>query len=74
MLIFNDNHLTITPIELFEIIDNNLPDNLQLKIWEHGEVTIYPELFYSEWFFDKFSDYELELRKQFEELRLKMDY
>ena len=70
--IFNDRHLIEVPMELFEVVDNSLPDNLHLKISEYGEITLYPELFYSEWFLDKFSDYEPEERRLFEELRLKM--
>lgn len=72
--IFDNNHLLLVPIELFEIIDNNLPSGLQIKVWEHGEVTMHPELFYREWFIDMFSDYEPEERKLFEDLKLKMDY
>jgi hypothetical protein len=70
--IFDGNHLLPVPIELFEIIDNKVPDVWQVKIQNsaYGPViNLLPELFYQENFWENFTEYEQVERDKFQLLR-----
>ena len=67
-IIFNGNHLLFIPAQMFEIIDNSIPDSWKLK-FDRNILTLYPELFYLEYFFDRFSDYDDDLRDEFEKIK-----
>jgi hypothetical protein len=67
-IIFDGNHLLSIPAKMFEIIDDKIPDTWKAK-YVDDELTLYPELFYRDYFFDRFSDYDDDLRGEFEKLR-----
>lgn len=44
------------PNEMFEIVNNNIPTIWRVKVFLDGNLLIGPELFFEEYFFDRFSD------------------
>ena len=71
--IFDNNHLFEAPLELFEVIDDTIPNEWNIKVWEKGEVTLWPSLFYKDEFIENFAERESNERLLFEELRLKIE-
>ncbi len=71
--IFDGNHLFEVPIELFEIIDDNVSSEWKIKVWEVGEVTLWPDLFYEEKFLENFAERENDERRFFEDLRKRIE-
>lgn len=71
--LFDNNHLFEAPIELFEIVDDNVSTEWKIKEWENGEVTLWPELFYEEGFLENFAEREVKERKLFDHLRVKIE-
>lgn len=67
--IFNGNHLFEVPIELFEIVDNKVSSEWNIKVWENGEITLWPDLFYQDGFLENFAERELNERELFESLK-----
>jgi hypothetical protein len=67
--IFDGNHLFEVPIELFEVVDNKVSNEWSIRVWENGEITLWPDLFYQDGFLENFAERELEERKLFEGLR-----
>ena len=67
--IYDESHLIELPLSFFEIEDQRISNNWIFKIWETGEITIWPELFYQLDFFENFSERETKERKQFEAMR-----
>lgn len=68
--IYNGYHIISEPINVIEIIDNNPSKYWIQKDWEDNTITFWPELFYEEYFFDRFSDYDVKLRIKFEQLKI----
>ena len=66
--IYNGNHLFEAPIKLFEVT-NNLTPNWKIKIWETGEITLWPELFYTSDFLENFGERETRERRLFVDLQ-----
>lgn len=64
-IIFNGQHLLSIPAAMFNIVENSIPDTWKVQYNDDG-LTLFPELFYSEYFFDRFSDYDQYLREEFE--------
>lgn len=71
--IFDNNHLFEVPIELFEIIDNKVSSEWTIKVWENGEITLWPDLFYQVEFLENFAEKEFEERKLFEDLKNRIE-
>lgn len=67
-IVYNGSHLLEVPMQMFKIIDNNISPAWQIKCIDE-EVRIWPELFYEEYFFDKFSDWESRERADFEGIK-----
>jgi len=63
-IIFDGHHLLSIPAAMFNIVDNNVPNTWKVQYNVDG-LKLYPELFYSEYFFDRFSDYDPYLRELF---------
>lgn len=71
--IFNGDHLFEVPIEMFSVIDGEVTCNWKIKVWDDGEVTLWPELFYRDGFLENFAEHEHEEREVFEELRAEVE-
>jgi hypothetical protein len=67
--IFDSNHLFEVPLELFEVVENKVSSEWSIKVWENGEITLWPDLFYQDGFLEDFAERELSERKLFEGLR-----
>jgi hypothetical protein len=52
----DSGNLSEAPIELFKIIDGKVSKYWQMKIWEDGNVTMWPPSFYKEYFHDDLSE------------------
>lgn len=64
---FNGDHLLSAPICLFEIKNPSASGFWEVR--RHNEsLTLWPSLFYEEYFHDRFSDYEPEPRAKFKEI------
>ena len=68
-IIFDDDHLLSVPSRMFETIESSIPRSWIPKYSDEGMFTLYPELFYTDFFFDRFSDYDDDLREKFEVLQ-----
>jgi hypothetical protein len=73
LYIFNEEHLFEVPIGLFEVVDNSLSDEWKIKIWNEEEITLWPDLFYSDGFIENFAEREPNERKSFDILRTKIE-
>ena len=71
--IFNGNHLFEVPIEMFSVVDDQVTDKWKIKVWDDGEVTLWPELFYRDGFLENFAEHEHKERGLFEELRAEIE-
>lgn len=67
--IFDGNHLFEVPIELFEVVNDKVSREWTIKVWDNGEVTLWPDLFYQDGFLENFAERELSERKLFKGLR-----
>jgi hypothetical protein len=64
--VYTGEHITYIPDYMFEIMDDK-PSKFWLeKKWVSGSITLWPELFYKEYFFEDFGEYDDVLRKEFE--------
>ena len=70
--IFNDRHLFEVPIELFEVIDDKVPDKWRIRIEDGGNVTMWPDLFYKDKFLENFAEHELKERELFKVLSVEI--
>jgi len=71
-IILIGEHLIKVISELFEVVDSKIPPLLHLKVWKNGDVTLWPKLFYTDFFFDKYSEREFVERKEFDEIKKMM--
>lgn len=72
--IFDQSHLVLINKYFVNVIDDKVPSNWRLKVWEDDEsVTLWPALFYEENFPENFSDREEKERADFEVLRKEME-
>jgi len=67
-MIFDDGHLIEVPSSMFDIIDGKVSPLWVVKCSEKNEITFWPDLFYNEDFFEKFSEWEYNERKSFAKL------
>lgn len=67
--VIHELHLLCLPHTMFEVIDDRVSKYWKFKIETNGIITLEPELFSSDYFFDKFSDFDVELRSKFQELK-----
>ena len=68
--IYDGDHLLEVPLELFEIIDENVSVFWKVKT-ENGEVTLWPELFSEDEFLENFSEREERERNIFDTFKVK---
>lgn len=52
----DSGNLSEAPLELFKIKDGRVSRYWQVKVWGDGNLTIWPELFYKEYFHDDLSE------------------
>jgi hypothetical protein len=52
----DSDNLAQAPLEFFEVIDNKVSKYWQLKIWSSNDVTLWPPIFYQEYFHDDLSE------------------
>lgn len=71
--IYDGNHLIEVPIEMFLVVDDRVPDKWKIKIWDSGEVTLWPELFYENEFFENFAEREKRERELFKVLSTEIE-
>jgi hypothetical protein len=69
MYIYNSDHLFEVPLELFEIVEGNVPSEWTMKIRENGKICVWPKLFYQEDFLENFSEHQYNERNEFAALR-----
>jgi len=69
LYIYNGEHLFETPLEFFEIVNPTVFSKWKIKIWDNGDISLWPNLFYTESFFEGFAEREIEQRSEFEFLR-----
>jgi hypothetical protein len=65
---FNGDHLVGAPLCLFEIKNPSASRFWEARKWEDDSLTLWPSLFYEEYFHDRLSDYEPEPRAKFKEI------
>jgi len=70
--LFNGNHLFEVPFDFFKIIDDKVSEDWKVKVWENGDVTLWPDLFYQDCFLENFAERELVERNLFDNLIVKM--
>ncbi len=68
-MIFNDNHLVEVPSSMFEIVEGKVSPLWVVKNNNLNEVTLWPELFYKNSFFENFSEWMEKERKDFKKLK-----
>jgi hypothetical protein len=68
-MIFDDGHLIEVPSSMFEIIEGQVAPFWIVRSINTNEITIWPELFYEDNFFENFSEWEERERKEFEKLK-----
>jgi hypothetical protein len=68
-MIFDDGHLIEVPSQMFEIIQGKVSPLWVIRNDGTKGLTLWPELFYENDFFENFSEWEEKERKQFDELR-----
>ncbi|MEM0941780.1 MAG: hypothetical protein AAF600_21050 [Bacteroidota bacterium] len=68
-MIFDDGHLVEVPSSMFEVIEGKVSP--LWVVWDDGlnNITLWPELFYKDDFFENFSEWEDRERKEFEKLK-----
>ncbi|MEM7110015.1 MAG: hypothetical protein AAF519_17440 [Bacteroidota bacterium] len=68
-MIFDDGHLVEVPSSMFEVIEGKVSPFW--VVWDDGlnNITLWPELFYKDDFFENFSEWEDRERKEFEKLK-----
>lgn len=72
--VFLDNrHIAEVPLELFEVVENDVAQEWRFKVWEDGSITLWPELFYEEDFLEKLSEWDHEEREKFSFLQKKIE-
>jgi hypothetical protein len=69
LYIFNDEHLFEVPIEMFEVIDSTMGKDWKMKVFDNGDVTIWPDLFYQDEFIENFAEREIKERELFKRYR-----
>ncbi|CAM3723034.1 hypothetical protein POKO110462_17115 [Pontibacter korlensis] len=67
---FSDSgNLAQAPLEFFDVIDGKVSKYWQLKIWSSNDVTLWPAIFYQDYFHDDLSEAVEEVVKGFEEIK-----
>ncbi|WP_078127763.1 hypothetical protein [Leptospira alexanderi] len=72
-IFFDERHVVMVPMELFEIVDNTVSSEWKAKLRENGRFTLWPEMFYEEDFWENFSDWQTDERERFKILRERME-
>ncbi|HET9492893.1 MAG TPA: hypothetical protein VFR15_01545 [Chloroflexia bacterium] len=49
-------HLIASPAMLFEIVDPRASQHWRAKLWPDGSITLWPESFYQDFYFEDFSE------------------
>ncbi|MCX6345761.1 MAG: hypothetical protein NT018_11925 [Armatimonadetes bacterium] len=70
---FEDDHLVRAPIILFSITDPRVSRHWEARKAEDGSLSLWPALFYEDFFHDRLSDYEQEAREAFHKVYLLLD-
>jgi hypothetical protein len=70
---FDEDHLLLAPIILFEITDHRVSHYWEVRKTENGSLTLWPPLFYESFFRNRLSDYEKEARESFERVYQLLD-
>jgi hypothetical protein len=66
---FSDSgNLAQAPFDFFKVQDGKISMYWQLKVWENNDITLWPSLFYQEFFHDDLSEAVEEVVKDFKEL------
>lgn len=65
---FDGDHLLAAPLCLFEVKNPGSSRFWEARKWEDDSLTLWPPLFYEEYFHDRLSDYEPEPRAKFKEI------
>lgn len=73
-MIFDDGHLFEVPSQMFEITQSKVSPLWIIRNDDTKGLTLWPELFYENDFFENFSEWEEKERKQFDELRQLFDW
>lgn len=68
--LFAGDHLFEAPLDLFEIIEGDIPPVWIITSSPENGIAFWPKLFYEDYFFENFSERERTERMQFDELRL----
>ena len=68
-MIFDDGHLLEVPSQMFEITQSKVSPLWIIRNDDKKGLTLWPELFYENDFFENFSEWEEKERKQFDELK-----
>ncbi|UPY80934.1 hypothetical protein FH581_017455 (plasmid) [Leptospira weilii] len=72
-IFYDERHVVMVPMELFEVIDNTVSSEWKAKLWEDGRFTLWPEMFYEKDFWENFSDWQTDERERFKLLRERME-
>jgi hypothetical protein len=66
-------HISFAPIDLFEVVDNNVSRYWRIKIWEDNEISFSPKEYYeNEYFHDDLSEDIPEVVAKFHDLVKRM--
>lgn len=64
-IISDYGHLSHVPLFLFEVVDARVSKFWRIKIYDEYEITLWPELFYQEYFHDDLSENRVDLVREF---------
>jgi hypothetical protein len=62
-------HRVAVPLLLFEVVDARASRHWRLRTWQDGMVTLWPEPFYKEYFFDDLAESDPETNETFRAIR-----
>lgn len=68
-MIFDDGHLTEIPTTMFKIIEGKVSPFWVVRSDDLNNITLWPELFYEDDFFENFTEWEQRERKKFHKLK-----
>ena len=60
------DHLVWIPLELFEIIDNKIPDCWEIEQYPNNNIAFYADILLQDDFLENFSEYEPKERAEFQ--------
>jgi hypothetical protein len=73
LYVFNEEHLFEVPSGIFKVIDNNLSNEWKIRILDEDEITLWPDLFYVDGFFENLAERKPNERSAFDILRTKIE-